>query len=1566
MAPKSPWKINTKKTVPVASPAKPSPAAVETPTTAINYGEIQDEEIAVLQAIYMDDYEALEVKGAWSKTTDKSFRLKIRSFSDPESCIQLSVTFTATYPRTAPLLEARGLEAFHERTQKRIERVIRVRPQSLLGEVMIHVLCEEIQDALEDAVISRQQGTLPSLEDERANAEEAANTLAKKAEEAEARQLQEAQEEEDRMLKQMVSEEVHRREKRKPAKSINEPPPSDFFSSRKDDDSVSFDNPITIHTQQGVETFKTVSINCKLSQDAEETVFLGSPQDVASRSSAVICVKRRRVKKDRDEIIQLEATLDAAQKLRHSSLLNLLAYRMVKIDSVSSDMIICQEHGDRGTLKDLLSVSNIHLEKGRQWTVELLEGLDFLHHNGMAHGSLSAQNIILTGQPVSPKMADFGFAILIAKSNNGLSPKWQAPEDSVDVGSQRKADIWNLGVVVVQMFLGLNATVLYHSPAALNTKLDLSDAFQDFLNKIFSNDARKRPSAFDLLPAEFLRTESSVLEQATLQPPRHHHRQSSSGFGSPLHTRRSRHNSSSVLERMSRYLSDFTEIGRLGKGGFGEVVKARNKLDGGIYAVKKIRQAPQLLDQVLSEVMLLNRLNHPYVVRYFSTWVENDAPGAIQEEAISTTEDTLSDGPQIDFGYASTGGLDFVSSSGFEMSDDDDDSSSGSSTEDDDDGEDFFERGSAVEDDSNAVDETTSELSTPDLRLHKSRSDSRRLASTLYIQMEYCERRTLRDLIHKGMEEDDCWRYIRQITEGLAHIHSHGIIHRDLKPDNIFLDVALLPKIGDFGLATTGQYQAPERHSGSKGMSIDMTRSIGTALYTAPELRSNSGSSYNDKVDIYSLGIIFFEMNMPFSTAMERINELQRIREKNHELPAQFQKTGDKAAQGKLVEHLISHKPSERPSSTELLRSDILPLKIEDETIRQALSGLQDPRSPYHQKMMSALFAHDTAGSQRVKALAWEAKAATTPEDTDRVRFRGIVRSSLESVFRRHGAEEFQRDSLLPRSALYTNPNVVQLLDASGNLLQLPYDLTLPHARQLARQPCNVRCNFAFGFAYRDAFTGGPPRVNEEADFDIIDSGCDDNIVLNDAEAVKVIDEVISELPNHSISSGVSVYINHGKLLDAILDHCRVSAVHHPAVKEILSKLGFQQWTWAKIRSELRNSGLPDTTLDDLQQFDFRETPLKALLKLQALFDQAAPQARTKCSESCHHLKQVVDMLEKLGTSLKLSIAPLSCFNAKFYENGILLQCVVERKSNRVAIAAGGRYDSLIQKHRPAQGRAATHGAVGICIGVDALVSHMIKNSGAGSKTNFMKNGNQDQRLPKRCDVLVVASGGAEDLQDAAVRILSSLWANDISAELSRPESVEKSYLFIVTLRHAASNSVKVTSMEGDGSDTDVATSSLVSHIQHELRERAGKNVRIPLLRHSSSHHDGGGRSAQQNTVQVLMARHGSKKSNKYHIVEAAQQRWAEKLEGIKRSARILAVEIRDDVLDIIQQTTLNDAESWRRAIQSVQLSERQYVQQVEDVLDQWKRKWNEADGPREACVFNFRTGKCIYYDLGL
>ncbi|KAF2766783.1 Serine/threonine-protein kinase [Teratosphaeria nubilosa] len=1560
MAPKSPWNKKTSH-VTVASRQQ---AAAEASSPTINYDEVQREECEVLQAIYMEDYEEVETKGAWSKTTDRSFKLTLRSFSDFESYVVLTVRLTATYPKSAPLLDVSEVDRYHERTQKRIRSVLEKRPKQMLGEVMIHTIAGELQEALEDAVSAKQAGTLPSLEEERANAEEVANSLAKDAEEAEARRQREAAEEEARVLQQMVDRELQRKERRKASKNLSED-----MNSETD---VFFDQPANVHLPNGVVEFHAISVVHLVSQARDVKLYLGQPRSSES-SLPLVAVKKLVVRKPREEIMQIESTLEAFSKIRNSNILALLAYRVDRIDAGSSQVTLCSEWADRGTLREVLDLGGLHLSKARQFTIELLEGLDFLHHHGLAHGNLNVGSIYLRSSPdLATKLGQLGQWVL-GIHDQPVPSKWLSPEaDSTVPALRRKADIWNLGVVAVQMFLGLQVTSEHQTPQHMLSRLDISDAFSDFASKVFAMDTKKRPSAFDLLPSEFLRTDAAVMDEVPLTA-RKASRPISSGIMSPF-KRRSRHNSSNIMEPMSRYAADFTELGRLGKGGFGEVVKARNKLDGGVYAVKRVKQAPQFLDQVLSEVMLLNRLNHPYVVRYFSTWVETDISGAISEEDTTTTatttteeaieeedEDESSDGPRMDFGGYSTGGLDFVSSSGFpqiEFGDDDSEASSDGATAEDQDGIQLANGSSQVSDSGISA-----------LRLRKSRSDSRRLPSLLYIQMEYCERQTLRDLIRRGMSTDDSWRYVRQITEGLAHIHSHGIIHRDLKPDNVFIDIAGNPKIGDFGLATTGQYQFLERAGIISGQSGggDMTRSVGTALYVAPELRSACSGSYNDKVDMYSLGIMFFEMCEEFGTAMERIRALQQIREKENDLPPAYQANEEKAAQGKLISCLIAHKPSARPSSTELLRTNLIPVKIEDETIRQALDGLSDPRSPYHQKMMSALFAHNT--SDRVKALAWDAKSMSSAsgEGATNMRLRSVSRKLLEDIFRRHGAEEARRESVFPRSGYYTDPKVVQMLDASGNLLQLPYDLTLPNARQLARQPPAVKRTFVFGAAYRDALTGGPPKVSEEVDFDLAQCGAGDNPALDEAEALKVMDEIACEVPAFA-STNVCFHLNHMKMLDAILEFCRIPVPQHTTVKETISRLGFVQWTWPKVRAELRKFGLPDTTLDDLQQFDFRDGPEKAFKRVQELFANSSPRLRHKLEQGIGALHETLSFAKLLALQRKLYVAPLASVNAKFYEDGMLFQCVLERKTTRIVIAAGGRYDRLIKAHQStASLDKACRGAVGMAIGLDPIVAHMVRNVREVGKGTFLKDRKSRELLAKRCDVLVEAVG-TEAVTTVGIRVLISLWANGVSAELAAPSShssgeVVAEHSLIIAIRHEASNTVRLTNTSNNAEEFDVPISTLVSRVQQELRDMDTSKPRQPAFVRQSSHHDANDRKGN---VQVLMAQHRSKKSNKFHIVAEAQQKWVEKIDAWKE-APILAIETRDDVLESLRDTRFSDADSWKKAIQNVQLNERQYLQQVQDILSGWRKKWIEHDeGGREACVFNFRTGQCIYYDLGL
>jgi len=771
-----------------------------------------------------------------------------------------------------------------------------------------------------------------------------------------------------------------------------------------------------------------------------------------------------------------------------------------------------------------------------------------------------------------------------------------------------------------------------------------------------------------------------------------------------------------------------------------------------------------------------------------------------------------------------------------------------------------------------------------------------------------------------------------------------------------------------------------------------MTRSVRTTFYGAPQLSSNVRDDYPQKVDMYSLGIIFFEMCFPFKTAMERDRTIRAIREREHTLPATF-KSLEKSLQGSIILSLISHRPSERPTSTELLRSGKIPVKIEDDIIRQAIEGLSDQNSPYYHQMMTALFSQTP--SRQVKDYTWEmspAAAAMQSANPVTSTLHTLVKEHLSTLFRRHGALQSHRQVLFPSSVHYANNNAVRLIDSAGTLVQLPFDLTLPHARTLARFAPLADKTYAFGDVFRQAPSGGTPRSFGEADFDVISTDTLD-LAMKEAEVIKVLDEVVDEFPCFS-GSQMCFHLNHSNLLDIILEFCRISVPQRPAVKEVLSKLHTAHWDWQKIKNELRSPTLDiaSTSLDDMARFDFRDSLDRAVNRIRSILESADGSLIDKTHAIFSHLKTVATYLKQFNVRRKVYLSPLSCFNEKFYAGGILFQCIFDTK-RRDVLAAGGRYDRLINEFNPKiHGHHTGIHAVGFNLGWDRIVTSMQQYlKGQGKSATFLRkaSSNTDSLgpwTPRRCDILV-ASFDPEVLRTIGVKMVAELWANDFSAELAvdtrSPEELHSHYRndnhsWMIVIKHDGNTAssgkadLKVKNLITK-QDSDIKSENLVSHLRSELRDREhreGMAERSRILQRLPSAHDSSNNDHRRNEVQVLIAQHRSKKSSKWAIVEAAQSR-AQVLFADYSSAPIAAIEMRDEVLDIIRATRLGDPESWRRGIQSLPVAEREYLQQVQGVLEQYRKDWQDKDTesedrPRVALVFNFRTGGILLYDLGL
>lgn len=127
-----------------------------------------------------------------------------------------------------------------------------------------------------------------------------------------------------------------------------------------------------------------------------------------------------------------------------------------------------------------------------------------------------------------------------------------------------------------------------------------------------------------------------------------------------------------------------------------------------------------------------------------------------------------------------------------------------------------------------------------------------------WVVMEYVPGKSLQDVVEdnpRGMPEQEIKKWFSATAAGVEHLHKHGIVHRDLKPANIFRDEdQQVVKIGDYGLS---KFISCSRRSGH-------TESVGTFHYMAPEI---GNGVYGKEIDIYALGIIFYEMltgDVPF------------------------------------------------------------------------------------------------------------------------------------------------------------------------------------------------------------------------------------------------------------------------------------------------------------------------------------------------------------------------------------------------------------------------------------------------------------------------------------------------------------------------------------------------------------------------------------------------------------------------------------------------------------------------------------------------------------------------------
>ena len=406
----------------------------------------------------------------------------------------------------------------------------------------------------------------------------------------------------------------------------------------------------------------------------------------------------------------------------------------------------------------------------------------------------------------------------------------------------------------------------------------------------------------------------------------------------------------------SRFKTDFTIIEKLGQGGEGAVFKVRNNWDKVLYAIKIIKlkintknEHDEITENLKKEVNFLSHYSKcPYIVRYYQTWMED-----YNEKEF---KDLFDDYDDVSSTRKRQSSFDDTSRSALKANKNTERKYSYVSADDENSSNDYENEESEVEEENNnnktkkkdegnhiwseSESENSDEKSKPKKIVKFNNKKNQIKTKLIFIQMELCDNKTLRHTIDENQfkNDDDKWRLISQILEGIEYIHSNNYIHRDLKPGNIFLDKENNVKIGDFGLAKNDDKKNKESNSNlnffltnfndfqylDAGGEI-MTVGVGTQYYCSPEQKQSN--KYDSKTDIYSLGIIIFEMFYKFNSLMERDMTLRKINTEQKYPNDMEEKCGRNVTQ--LVKKCTNYDPKKRPTIEELLKSKLIPASFQ-------------------------------------------------------------------------------------------------------------------------------------------------------------------------------------------------------------------------------------------------------------------------------------------------------------------------------------------------------------------------------------------------------------------------------------------------------------------------------------------------------------------------------------------------------------------------------------------------------------------------------------------------------------
>lgn len=246
-----------------------------------------------------------------------------------------------------------------------------------------------------------------------------------------------------------------------------------------------------------------------------------------------------------------------------------------------------------------------------------------------------------------------------------------------------------------------------------------------------------------------------------------------------------------------------------------------------------------------------------------------------------------------------------------------------------------------------------------------------------FFAMEFVDGSDLAALIARGpLPFEDALTILRQIGSALDYAHANGVVHRDVKPANILLqptENGWHSRVVDFGISRAGEDNGNTR----------LTRSgmiVGTPEYMSPE-QSGSGAAVDQRTDVYSLGIVAYEMlcgHPPF-TAGDGVSRISVLMKQMNEPPMPLEHCRDDVPVGicNAIIKALAKNPDERYASCGAFLEALAAVPLEgggplsEARRRGTIAGMSVPGKA--STLNKAANRHTQSGERRQSTVAVEA-----------------------------------------------------------------------------------------------------------------------------------------------------------------------------------------------------------------------------------------------------------------------------------------------------------------------------------------------------------------------------------------------------------------------------------------------------------------------------------------------------------------------------------------------------------------------------------------------------------------